>query len=109
MQFIALAIAFILELIAFVSFAALGLLAPADKIVRGILVVVLLGVVVTFWSLYMAPQASMKLDGGLYYLAKATIYLIALIPLYVLGQPAWAGAFALAVIIDEAFLYGYQH
>lgn len=109
MQFIALAIAFILELIAFASFAALGWLAPADKIVRGVLVIVLLGVVITFWSLYMAPQASMKLNDGLYYLAKATIYLIAAIALYALGQQTWAGIFVAAVIIDEAILYGRQH
>lgn len=109
MKLLALALAFILELIAFGSFAALGLLAPGGKIVRGALVVVLLGIVVTFWALYMAPQSPMKLDGTLYYVAKATIYLIAAIPLYVLGQPLWAGAFVLAILIDEAILYAYQH
>jgi hypothetical protein len=105
MQLLALAMAFIIELVVFVSFAALGTLAPGTDVQRWVLFGVLLAGVVTFWGMYMAPKAPRKLRGKAYYGTKAAVYICAAIAIGLIQGVVWAGGFIAVFLIDEAILY----
>ncbi len=105
MKSIVLALAFVLELVAFISFASIGQLLQAGPILHGILFIVLVSAVLIFWSVFMAPKAPKKLHGDTYYIAKTIIYAIAAVSIYKLSGPGWGGAFIFAALLDEAVLY----
>ncbi|HSW66770.1 MAG TPA: YrdB family protein [Bacillota bacterium] len=105
MKPIALALAFILELVAFIQFASIGQLLRAGPILHGILFIGLISAVLVFWSVFMAPKAPKKLHGDAYYVAKTLIYAVAATAIYRLHGPGWGGAFIFAALLDEAVLY----
>lgn len=104
MQLLFLAVAFILELIAFAAFAAVGYLLPIHATLQLLVATILLILVVAFWGLYMAPKAPRKLEKRAYYLAKFSVYGISAIALLNLMSPEAAVGFTVAVAIDEAYL-----
>lgn len=105
MKQIALAAAFVLELLAFVNFARLGLWLPGGKVMQLAASLALFGVLVWFWSNYMAPKAAHRLERPAYYAAKAVIYVLAAVVLAFQNSWLWGGVFAVAVIADEAILF----
>jgi hypothetical protein len=104
MEPLGLLLAFILELIAFIGFAALGLLVPAARPVQlSICAALLIGLVV-FWGKYMAPRATKPLSLKAYYLVKALVYGPAAYMVYTLYGHDTGIIFAVAVMLNEAAL-----
>jgi len=105
MELLALGLAFILELIAFIGFAALGLLVPVPRLAQlGLSAVLLIGLML-FWGAYMAPRAPKPLPTREYYIVKLFIYSLAAGMLYRLYGPDTGIFFAAAVILNELALY----
>lgn len=105
MQSLALAIAFLFELVAFASFAGLGLLLHVTRFLHILLFLVLLIGLVTFWGLFMAPRAAHKFKPPEYYSCKAAIYALAALVLWVKMGSAVGLAFLVLAIVDEAVLF----
>ncbi len=105
MKFISLSAAFILELIAFVGFASAGFLLPVSNVFHIISFVVLLSILIVFWSLYMAPHASQKFSVVPYYVAKLLIYAIAAFMLLESKGAAICIIFILVFLTDELLLF----
>jgi hypothetical protein len=104
MKNVALTLAFLLELVAFIAFAALGYLLPTGGIVKLVAFVVLLVLVITFWSVYMAPRAPHKLKGVQYHGAKAIVYVLAAVAIFARETPFLAVLFLVAYAVDEVAL-----
>jgi hypothetical protein len=105
MEQLALALAFIIELLAFIGFAALGLLLPVPRPAQLGLCVILLVALIAFWGRYMAPRAANPLPLPLYYAAKALVYIPAcfmILKLYADGSGIIFGA---AIVLNELALY----
>ncbi len=105
MKSIGLALAFVLEIVAFICFADIGGLIFKNAVVNTLIFVVLLVALMVFWGLYMAPKASKKLKTTPYYVAKGIIYAVAAFDIYATQNPGLAAVFAVAAIIDELLLY----
>jgi hypothetical protein len=105
MKHLALALAFFLELVAFVGFACLGYLLDVTSIYKIIMFIILFVLVISFWSVYMAPRAPHKLSGAHYYLCKSAIYLVAAVSIYGIKTPALSASFLIAFAIDELVIY----
>jgi len=105
MLYLALTAAFLLELIAFVSFAAFGYLLHLSTALHLALFVILLSVLIGFWALFMAPRAVYKFKVLPYYLAKGLIYAISATTLFALKGPLWGGLFVILALVDELVLF----
>jgi Protein of unknown function (DUF2568) len=105
MKNFALAAAFILELVAFIGFASSSFLLPLDMPLQIIMFVILLSALVVFWGRFMAPRAPKKLKPVLYYLAKASIYIVAAYTLFQITENVFGVLFIATVVIDEAILF----
>ena len=98
-------IAFLLELVAFFSFASLALLLDINITLRVVLYLLLLSGVIAFWAIYMSPRAPNKFHGRKYYASEAIIYLIATFVLVNIFNIFVGAIFFLIWIADELFLY----
>ena len=105
MKYIALTVAFILELIAFAFFAGFGLTLDIATPMKVILVTALLISLVVFWGLYMAPKAPKKVAVIKYYVFKISIYAVSAYSILVLTTRSYFIAFIIAVLLDELFLF----
>jgi hypothetical protein len=105
MQGIALTLAFLLEIVAFIAFAAAALFLPGGSAVHIAVGAVLLGAVIGFWGMYMAPKAPHKFAAPRYYTAKSLIYTVAAITLFMQASIAAGAWFVALALLDEAFLY----
>jgi hypothetical protein len=105
MKTLALALAFLLEVVAFVSFSCLGVLLPLTHPAYIAIFVALFISLITFWGLFMAPKAIHKFRPPAYYLLKAIIYVLAALVLWLEVSPLLSLAFATCVVIDEAALF----
>ena len=105
MRPIALAVAFLLELVAFFAFAGAGFLLPGGRFVRWLAALLLFAALITFWSLFMAPRAPRKVGIVPYYTAKGCIYAVAAYVIFVFAGPPFGVAFIAAVLLDEALLF----
>lgn len=105
MQTILLALAFLLELIAFISFAAISYVLNLANNLKLALFVILLMALVVFWSFFMAPKASRKFRTVPYYVSKALIYTISAITLCSLHGMLTGGVFVALVLLDETMLF----
>ncbi len=98
-------LAFILELIAFFAFAALAFVFELNTIIQIVMYILLLVLVIAFWSRFMSPRASKKLQGQKYYASKAVIYLIAAFVLFNTVNVTVAVLFIVIWLIDELLVY----
>lgn len=99
-----LAVAFILELIAFVFFSRAGEIFLAGKSLAIISFVFLFFIVIAFWGTYMAPRAARKLPRFWHCTAKAFIYGVAAISLGNLEGLGFASCFIFVAAVNELLL-----
>lgn len=102
---LALALAFLLELVAFGYFAAVSFTFDLAKPVQIALFVVLLGALITFWSIFMAPRAVKKFKPFAYYVAKAVVYGVSAYAIYQLASPKWFWIFVVCAVLDDIVLF----
>jgi hypothetical protein len=96
---IALFLAFILELCAVAAYGLVGYhYLPSLGVVMALLLVI-------FWAKYMAPQSGSRLKLPAYSVAKAVIFIGAVVLLAAAGKPAIAFAFVSLAIFDELLLF----
>lgn len=105
MKSFGLGVAFVLEIIAFISFASLGLLFPVGHILQILLSVFLFVVLIIFWSVFMAPKAPQKLKLVPYYISKFIIYSLAAVYIFERQKPIIGVLFVIAALIDEKVLF----
>lgn len=105
MQALLLALAFLLEIVAFIAFSAFGYVFPLPGWAQLALFIVLFVALVSFWGVYMAPKAPKKLDLIPYYIAKAVIYGISAVTIFVTRGPAPCSTFVVLALLDEALLF----
>lgn len=101
--YLAYALGFIVELVAWSGFAAIAFWVSSG-VIAWVFAVVLFVVVVGFWSIWMAPKAPRKFGILMYYICKILIYAVAVVTLWRWNN-AWSIAFAAAALLSEPFLY----
>lgn len=84
-----LALAFLIELAALVTFAFVGVLLP-DGIIRLVAGAAAVAVFVALWGRYAAPRARRRLKGQPLLLFKIAVFTLAVIVLWAISQPVWA-------------------
>lgn len=105
MKSLALAVAFLLEVIALIEVASLGYFISRNNNAHLASAVVLLVALSIFWGRYMAPKAPNHLTRLSYYIAKALIYLVAAASLWFRQLPVWSLLFVAAAILDDLYLF----
>jgi hypothetical protein len=105
MNNVALGAAFLLEIVAFISFASVGFLFSVTHFVQLVIAFVLFVTLITFWSLYMAPKAPKKFKVVPYYVSKAVIYSLAALSIFKSHGVTLGILFVVFVILDEALLF----
>lgn len=101
-------LAFIIEIVAFVSFAAIGFLLPTSVVFQIISALALFTLLVIFWGKYMSPRAPKKVGLKLYYLVKFTLYAVAAVSLFYKYGQLYTIIFAALSIFNEATLFNYN-
>jgi hypothetical protein len=104
----ALAVAFLLELIAFCAFAGAGFLLPGGLAVQWVAAIALFVALIAFWGRFMAPRAARQLGGAPYYAAKLCIYAVSAAVIVAFGGVPLGAAFGIAALLDETLLFA-QH
>lgn len=105
MKIIILGAAFLLELVAFISFACVGFVLPLSHGLQIVASILLFVALMAFWSIYMAPKAPKKFGPLAYYLAKLGVYAVSAYVLYHAHYPKGSALFIVAVMTDEIFLF----
>lgn len=105
MNILALTLAFLLELVAFGYFAAVSLTLDIAKPIQIALFVALLGALIAFWSMFMAPRAIKKFRPLPYYIAKAMIYAVSTYAIFKLVGATWCYLFVVCALLDEIILF----
>ena len=91
-----LGLAFLLELAALISFAAVGvLLSGWMQLVGGIIGA---AVFIGLWGVYAAPRSKRRLKGRNLLIFKIAMFAVAAVILVLMGQPVWA--IVLAVLVE---------
>ncbi len=93
-----LALAFLLELTALLAYAAAGALMPEGWL-QPVAGVVGAGVFVLLWGIWAAPRAKQRLRGLQLIWFKAAVFAVAVLVVALVGQPLWAGVFAVLVAV----------
>ena len=102
-------IAFLLELVAFFSIAALAFILDINSIFQIIICLVLLSIVIGFWGIFMSPRAPKKLKARKYLVAKGIIYVLSAVALTTIFNQLVGLLFFVIWITDEIILYINQH
>lgn len=105
MKNIGLGLAFLLEIIAFFSFAGLGSLFHISSVLQAISFVVLLSLLILFWSLFMAPRAAKKLSVVPYYISKVMIFSLSALVIFEKQTVILGVLFVVACLLDEVLLF----
>jgi hypothetical protein len=105
MNVLLLTLAFLLELVAFGSFAAVGFLMPVSFVWQCIIALILFILFAVFWGIFMSPRAPKKFSPVVYYVAKATLYTVSAYVLFVKTPHSIAISFIILSILDDVFLY----
>lgn len=105
MNVLALALAFLLELVALVYFAAVSFTFDIAKPVQFLVSIVLLSVLVTFWGTYMAPRGSKRFAPTAYYIAQTCIYAVSAFAIFQLAGPKWCWVFVGLAVLDDIALF----
>lgn len=108
MKPVLLLVAFILELTAFAGFSTLPYIFEIGAFMKILLTLLLLILLTAFWSTYMSPKASRKLELIAHYFSKFVIYSMASITLFNLLGTTVGTTFIITVFVDEALLYRYN-
>ena len=104
-QPVALALAFLLELIAFAFFAATPFTFQINRSPQALAAAVLLVLILGFWGRYMAPKASKRFGLPTYDLCKVWLYTVSAYSiLSLIGTPYFV-AFVAAALLDESMLF----
>ncbi|HSX46105.1 MAG TPA: YrdB family protein [Candidatus Saccharimonadia bacterium] len=105
MKGLALLVAFLLEIVAFLSFSWLGSLFNFKGWSSLVLFFVLLALLTVFWSVFMAPKAPRRIKPPAYFIIKAVIYALAASVLWEKQNPAFAVGFVALSLIDEVIIF----
>lgn len=108
MQNLNLTLALILEVVAFLSFAAVGFLLPVDTWLQIACVVFLFLLLILFWGRFMSPRAPKKVSLALYYLFKFVIFAIAAFALFYLFGQSESIVFFVASFLNDSLLFKYN-
>jgi hypothetical protein len=108
MQTINLALAFLLELIAFLGFAGVGFLLPVAPLLQIIIALVLFISLIIFWSRFMSPKAVKKVNLTAYYLIKFAIYAAAAFTISRLYGYFGSILFFVASLLNDGLLFNYN-
>ena len=100
-----LTLAFILELVAFVSFSALSFVFDSSSPMKILFASVSFILLIIFWGLYMSPRATKKLGPTNYYIAKLIIYSVSAFVIFSLIGGLASFVFVIAFLADELLLY----
>ena len=93
-----LGLAFLLELAALISFAAVGvLLSGWMQLVGGIIGA---AVFIGLWGVYAAPRSKRRLKGRNLLIFKIVMFAVAALILVLIGQPVWATVLAVLVAVN---------
>ena len=93
-----LGLAFLLELAALISFAAVGvLLSGWMQLVGGIIGA---AVFIGLWGVYAAPRSKRRLKGRNLLIFKIAMFAVAAVILVLIGQPVWAIVLAVLVAVN---------
>lgn len=93
-----LALAFLLELAALISFAAVGVLFSGwMQLVAGVIGAALF---IGLWGVFAAPRAKRRLKGMNLLIFKVAIFLAASAILILIGQPTWALVLAVLAALN---------
>ena len=102
------ALAFILELVAFITFGYIGTLFNTSVALKIIIGILSFFIVIIFWGVYMAPRSKIRLKGISYSIAKFIIFGITATILLLLEKNLLAFVFLIFVIFDEIGLSIYK-
>lgn len=105
MKWIFLALAFVLEVIAWVAFSSLPFIFDISDTVQVIMAVVLLIAIIAFWAMYMAPKSSRKFGTKAYYVAKTLIYAVSAYVIFQSKGVKLGALFVVLTLISEVVLY----
>ena len=97
--------AFLLEIVAFLGFAAIGLLLPIDTFLQIISAIILFVSLVIFWSQFMSPRAPKKVNLAAYYFIKFVIYAVATYAIFHLYEQFASLLFFAAFILNDGLLF----
>lgn len=100
-----LTLAFLLEIIAFFAFAAVGFLLPTTTLLQILCSVGTFGLLISFWGVFMSPKASKKLRLTHYYVVKFIIYAVATFVLYRLVGQTEALLFFIVALLNDCLLF----
>jgi uncharacterized protein DUF2568 len=103
-----LALAFLLEIVAFLGFAATGLLLPIDTLFQIISIILLFALLIVFWSRFMSPRAPKKVNLATYYLIKFVIYGIAAFTIFNFFGQFESILFFTVFLLNDSLLFTYN-
>lgn len=101
-------LAFLLEIIAFIGFAAVGFLFPIETLFQVISAVALFALLVVFWSRFMSPRAPQKVNLTTYYLVKFVLYGTAAFTIFYLYGKFEGSLFFTAALLNDLLLFKYN-
>lgn len=101
-------LAFLLEIIAFISFSAISFLLPVETLFQVIGAIVLFALLVAFWSRFMSPRASRKVNHTTYYLIKFIIYAIAAFAIFYLYGQFESILFFIVALLNDLLLFNHN-
>ena len=96
-----LGLAFLLELAALLSFAAVGVLFSGwMQLIAGLIGA---AAFIALWGLYAAPRSKRRLKGLNLLIFKVAMFLVAAVILVLIGQPGWALVLAVLAAVNLWF------
>lgn len=101
-------LAFVIEIVAFIGFAAISFLLPIETLFQAIGAIVLFALLVIFWSRFMSPKATKKVGLATYYLIKFILYGIAALTIFYLYGRFEGILFFTIALLNDLLLFKYN-
>lgn len=108
MQILNLILAFILEVIALLGFAAVGFLIPIETLFQIISALLLLVLLIAFWGRFMSPKAPKRVNLATYYLIKYVLYIIAAFTIFRFYGQFESILFLAISLLNDCLLFKYN-
>lgn len=105
MKYMVYTLAFLIEIIVWVSLSSLGFSVGKNRAVHWVVAALLFAAVTVFWGIFMSPKAAKRLTLTPFYLVKLTAYSGTFWILWHHNKK-WALVFTLLVLVSEPFLVG---
>jgi hypothetical protein len=102
-------LAFLLEIVAFATFVLITELLPVSHTNQNVTWLIMLVLLLAFWSMFMSPKAKYRLDWSKYYPIKAIIYTVAAVSIYHHFGIVWVSIFAGLSLVVDIILYPYRN